>query len=65
MKLPGRLATSLGALYATALAASYELNASHTVHQVILFIGGLLAAFTIHPEASTSPTTSTSEKEPI
>jgi hypothetical protein len=50
VKLPSKLAISLGTLYAAVVAISFEVSAPHWTHVVIGAAGTLLAAFSIHPQ---------------
>lgn len=50
MKLPSKLATSLGAIYASIVAIVYELHASHTIKEIVSVAGVLAASWLIHPQ---------------
>lgn len=50
LKLPTRLATSLGVFLAAIVAVTNELHMSHPVHQVIIAAGVLIGSWLLHPE---------------
>ncbi len=49
LKLPSRIAGTIGSLYAALLVISTEWAISPTLHKVIIGVGTLIAAWGIHP----------------
>ncbi|HMD60233.1 MAG TPA: hypothetical protein VKG78_02315 [Opitutaceae bacterium] len=49
LKLPTRLAATIGSLYAAILVISTEWSISPALHKIIIGVGTLIAAWGIHP----------------
>ncbi len=63
-RLPTRLALVLGAIYATVLTLSTQLQVAPEAHKAIIFAGVILAALGIHPTDTTAATPANSSTIP-
>jgi hypothetical protein len=55
MKLPSKLAGSLGVAITSLLVLAQETHWSHEVKQAVIIAGGLLLAWFVHPQEGAAP----------